>query len=74
MMFYQDHNPPYFHAKYEGQLAVYQIDNCRLLAGKLPRRASRLVKEWVKLYKKELMEDWLIAEREGQLKTIEPLL
>ncbi len=25
LMFFQDHNPPHFHAKYEGQLAVYSL-------------------------------------------------
>ena len=74
MMFFQDHNPPHFHAKYEGQLAVYSIKDCSLIAGKLPPRATRLIKEWVKIHKNELMEDWKIAQKEGKLKTIEPLL
>jgi len=45
-----------------------------LIAGKLPPRATRLVKEWVKIHAAELMHDWAIAQKEGQLKTIEPLL
>ena len=73
MMFYQDHHPPHFHAKYEGQIGVYGIKGCRLIAGKLPPRASRLVKEWARNREKELMEDWKIARKEGKLKTIEPL-
>jgi len=74
LMFFQDHHPPHFHAKYEGQLAVYSIKNCGLLAGKLPPRATRLIKEWAKVHTKELVEDWNIAKKEGQLRTIEPLL
>ena len=74
LMFFQDHNPPHFHVKYEGQLAVYSIADCSLIAGKLPPRATRLIKEWAKIHKKELMEDWKIAQKEGNLKTIEPLL
>ncbi len=73
LMFFKDHHPPHFHAKYEGRLAVYSIKSCRLLAGKLPPRATRLIKEWVKLHEKELMVDWQIAQKEGKLKTIEPL-
>ena len=73
MMFFKDHHPPYFHAKYEGQLAVYTIKNCRLIAGKLPARATRLVKEWAKVHETELMKDWRIAQKEGRLKAIEPL-
>ncbi len=73
LMFFQDHHPPHFHAKYEGQLAVYSIKDSRLLAGKLPVRATRLIKEWAKSHTKELMDDWNIAQKEGKLKTIEPL-
>ena len=73
LMFFQDHHPPHFHAKYEGQLAVFSIKGCRLLAGKFPVRASRLVREWAQRHEKELLEDWDIAQKEGKLKTIEPL-
>ena len=74
LMFFKDHHPPHFHAKYEGALAVYSIKECRLLVGKLSPRASRLVKEWAKLHEKELMEDWYLAQKDGKLKSIEPLL
>lgn len=73
MMFFKDHHPPHFHAKYEGQIAVFAIKGCRLIAGKLPVRANRLVKEWAKLHEKELMQDWNIAQKEGELRTIEAL-
>ena len=74
LMFFQDHHPPHFHAKYEGQIAVFSIKGCRVLAGKLPPRAMRLVKEWAKMHEKELMEDWDIAQKDGKLKSIEPLI
>ena len=74
LMFFQDHHPPHFHAKYEGQLAVYSIKECRSLAGKMPPRATRLVRQWAKIHEKELMENWDIAQKDGKLKTIEPLI
>ena len=74
MMFYREHQPPHFHAKYEGQVGVYGIKGCRLLAGKLPPRASRLIKEWTQRHENELMDDWRIARNAGKLKMIEPLL
>ena len=74
LMFFQDHHPPHFHAKYEGQIAVFSIKGCRLLAGKLSPRAMRLVKVWAKLHEKELMEDWDLAQKDGNLKMIEPLI
>ncbi len=73
LMFFQDHHPPHFHAKYERQLAVYSIKGRRVLAGKLSPRATRLVKEWAKIHEKDLMDDWRIAQKEGQLKMIDPL-
>lgn len=74
LMFFQDHHPPHFHAKYEGQIAVFSIKGHRLLAGKLPPRAMRLVKAWAKLHERELMADWDIAQKDGKLKAIEPLI
>ncbi len=50
------------------------VHGCLLIAGKLPPRATRLVREWAKIHKAELMNDWAIAQKEGKLKTIEPLL
>ena len=73
MMFFKDHNPPHFHAKYEGRIAIFNIQTHRLMAGKLPPHALKLVREWLKGHEKELMENWARAQRDRQLKTIEPL-
>ncbi len=73
MIFFKDHNPPHFHAKYEGQVAVFDIKAHRILAGSLPPQATRLVKEWGKLHEKELIENWNRAQTDKQLKSIEPL-
>ena len=45
MIFFKDHNPPHFHAKYEGQVAVFDIKSRRVLAGDLPLHATRRVKD-----------------------------
>ncbi len=74
LMYFNEHNPPHFHAKYEGQLAVFNIKTGRIVAGKLPPKAKVLIKEWMKLHKEELLLDWQIAQNEGELKIIEPLL
>lgn len=73
MIFFKDHNPPHFHAKYEGQIAVFDIKSHRVLAGELPPQAIRLVREWAKLHEKELLENWKRAQTDKQLKSIEPL-
>lgn len=71
-MYYSDHRPPHFHAKYGEYEVVVYIEDGRV-EGRFPRRALRLVSEWYELHKDELMEDWLLAEQRKPLKKIEPL-
>lgn len=72
-MFYNDHNPPHFHAVYGDFQAVYQISPLRKVEGKLPKRAHTLVMEWAEMYSDELMDDWDAAEAREALKQIPPL-
>jgi hypothetical protein len=44
-MFYSDYNPPHFHAKYQGQIALFDINNSEVIAGKLSLRAEKMIKE-----------------------------
>ena len=74
MIFFKDHNPPHFHAKYEGRVAIFNIRTHRLIAGSLPPNAVRLVREWLKLHEKELMDDWNRAQTDKELKPIQPLV
>jgi hypothetical protein len=41
-MYFQDHNPPHFHAEYQGMKAEYDIKTLEVLAGNLPNRAHVL--------------------------------
>jgi hypothetical protein len=45
-MYYNDHSPPYFHAKYGADQAVIRIDTGEVIEGNLSARALRLVEEW----------------------------
>lgn len=72
-MYYNDHHPPHFHAKYGGSEVKINIENGEVIEGKLPKRALGLVNEWYQLHKQELMEDWKLAELREPLKKIEPL-
>jgi hypothetical protein len=73
MMFFKEHNPAHFHAKYEGSIAVFEIKTGKLMAGSFPPRAMKLVKEWIKLHKKELLDDWNLLRKNKHPKSIEPL-
>ena len=72
-MYYNDHNPPHFHAEYGEFEALIKIDDMSILAGTLPPRVSGLVTEWALNHKKELLEDWERSRRNEMLLPIEPL-
>jgi hypothetical protein len=38
-MYHSEHPPPHFHASYQGFEALISIDDARVLAGSLPKRA-----------------------------------
>jgi len=57
-MYHDDHNPPHIHAEYQGQEALISLIDGRVLAGSLPRRATKLIAEWIADHREELMENW----------------
>jgi len=57
-MYYDDHNPPHFHACYGKYEVEIRIKTIEILQGELPPRALGLVIEWAALHKKELMNNW----------------
>lgn len=71
-MFYKDHAPPHFHAIYGEYEITVEIES-GVINGQFPRRALKLIFEWLELHKNELMEDWRLAEKRLPLKTIAPL-
>ena len=72
-MYYNDHAPPHFHAKYGGEQASIRIDNGEMLEGALGTRTLRLVEEWRALHQTELLEDWMLAQARQPLSKIDPL-
>ena len=45
-MYHDDHNPPHFHAEYQGHEALFAIEDGRMLAGNMPSKAQRIIREW----------------------------
>ncbi|HLX12093.1 MAG TPA: DUF4160 domain-containing protein [Bacteroidota bacterium] len=72
-MYYNDHSPPHFHARYSGNEATILIETLEVYEGSLPRRALALVGEWAEQHRKELLIDWDLARKGKKLKTIRPL-
>ena len=63
-MYYDDHNPPHFHARYGGDRAAVEISSLRVLEGKLPPRVLGLVVEWASQHQSELMDNWNEAQND----------
>ena len=72
-MYWDDHNPPHFHAFYVGEQALIDITTLSLFAGRLSPRALGLVIEWADLHQQELLADWHRAQEQASLEKIEPL-
>lgn len=72
-MFFDEHNPPHFHAFYGEYEALVEIRTLTVFAGHLPPRALGLVIEWATLHRDELLNDWNRAQLQQSLVKIEPL-
>ena len=75
-MFYNDHNPPHFHAVYENSEGVFTINSLEMIQGDLPPRIQGIIIEWASIHKRELLENWkLVTKKDHQtFKKIKPLV
>ena len=73
-MYWRDHSPPHFHARYAGEQVAIDIHTLKILQGKMSRRALVLVLEWAQEHRDELMEDWELCTQRQSPKKISPLL
>ena len=67
-----EHNPPHFHASYQGQNAVFDMDG-NLVEGEMPRAQIKLIAAWAEIHKEELLANWELALKEEPLYKIDPL-
>ncbi len=71
-MFWREHNPPHFHAKYGDDEVVVEIESGKV-SGEMSKRALMMVQAWREEHKEELMSDWKLAEQKKALFPIKPL-
>jgi len=57
-MYFDEHNPPHFHVRYNDYRASVEISTSNILNGDIPPRVRGLVAEWAELHKDELLEMW----------------
>jgi hypothetical protein len=69
-IFFNDHDPPHFHVRYQGFHARIRISDRELIDGRLPPTVTRLVKEWTALRHAALMQNWRAARSDRQVERI----
>jgi hypothetical protein len=72
-MYYGDHPPPHFHARHGDDRAKIEIASGAVLAGCLPLRGLRLVREWTEQHRDELEANWQRVVNYDKPEPIEPL-
>ena len=72
-MFYDEHNPPHFHARYGSYKVAIDIRALSVLGGKFPARALGMVIEWASQHQDELLKNWDLARNEQVPKKIDPI-
>lgn len=71
-MYFPEHNPPHFHVRYNEYRASIDIQTGKV-TGEMPRRALKLVYDWLDLHKDELLENWYKLEKGFSPSNIQPL-
>jgi len=73
-MYFNDHAPPHFHARYGEFEATIKIEDLAVLEGRLPARALELVKFWAAAHQAELAADWEHCRAKRMPAKIDPLV
>lgn len=71
-MYYDDHNPPHFHAYYNRNEAIFTFDG-KLFKGDFPKNQLKLVEAWSIIHREELEANWLLCKSNENLFNIQPL-
>ena len=72
-MYWNEHNPPHFHAEYGEHQILIRIEDLSVYSGYLPSRAFGLVMEWASMHQEELKQNWGLMKQDLPLRKIEPL-
>ena len=72
-MYWDDHEPPHFHARHGSDEALIHIDPLEVGGGDLPPRVLRLVKTWAALHRQALLDNWPKCQARLPLDPIEGL-
>lgn len=71
-MNYNDHDPPHFHARYQDQEVIVEIET-GIVRGEMSRRTLRMLFEWSDEHQEDLSRNWNLAREHRPLEQIMPL-
>ena len=57
-MYFDEHNPPHFHVRYNEYRASVEIRTLNVMVGAIPAKVRGLVEEWAELHQQELLQMW----------------
>lgn len=72
-MFYRDHEPPHFHAEYQGQRGKFDPTGRMLVGNIQSKTALRLIRQWAKQHEAEILANWQRMKAGKPLEIIKPL-
>ena len=72
-MYFGDHLPPHFYAKYGEYEAVVDIHTLVIIGGYMPPRALGMIVEWGAQHQEELLDLWELAANGQPLHKLPPL-
>ena len=71
-MYFDDHNPPHFHATYQDCKAEFTFDG-KILRGNMPEKQVKLIQAWATIHEEDLKTNWALLESASQPEKIDPL-
>lgn len=54
----KEHEPKHIHAIYSGYKGTFDIKTGKMINGNLPKKAQKLVKEWIQKFSEDLEKMW----------------
>lgn len=71
-MYYEDHQPPHFHAYYGDYEAVFDFSG-EIIQGEIPKKQQKLIAAWCVIHHDELIANWKLTQENESVFKIEPL-
>lgn len=69
----KQHHLPHINVEYQGMEAVISIPSGDVIVGEIATNKMKLLQAWIEIHREELVADWSIAVKGGEIFRIDPL-